>query len=321
MNFQKINAADKKNYLDLLLLGDEQEDMIDRYLQRGTMYALDDGGVKCVCVVTDEGEGILEIKNIAVLPEAQRMGYGRRMIECLERVYKGKYSVVQAGTGDSPSTVPFYEKCGFVRSHTVPNFFIENYDHPIFEDGVQLVDMVYFRKVIEDQKGREMKMKAIVYTSNTGHTAEYAKILGEKIGLPVYELNEATKTLGKGTAVIYLGWLFANSVKGYKIAVKFFDISAVCAVGLCDTGTAIDNVRKVNSIPESLPVFTMQGGMDKKQLYGINKFMIGMLMKMMLSKKERTEDDARMIYLLENDKDYVCEENTVAFMEWYRGAL
>ena len=53
----------KKQYLDLLLLADEQEDMIDRYLERGTMYALCDDGVKAVCVVTDEGGGVLEIKN------------------------------------------------------------------------------------------------------------------------------------------------------------------------------------------------------------------------------------------------------------------
>lgn len=63
-------------------------------------------------------------------------------------------------------------------------------------------------------------MNAIVYTSNTGHIAQYAKLLGEKTGLLVYELSTALKKLEKGTSVIYLGWLFANSVKGYKKAVK-----------------------------------------------------------------------------------------------------
>lgn len=56
----------KKHYLPLLLLADEQEDMIDLYLSRGTMYVLNDGGLKGECVVTDEGDGILEIKNLAV---------------------------------------------------------------------------------------------------------------------------------------------------------------------------------------------------------------------------------------------------------------
>lgn len=145
MNIREIKE-NKKQYLSLLLLADEQEDMIDRYIDRGTMYVLDDDGVKCECVVTDEGEGILEIKNIATEPQYQGKGYAREMIDFICRKYKGVFSVLQVGTGDSPLTVPFYEKCGFVRSHTVKNFFTDNYDHPIYECGVLLTDMIYLRK-------------------------------------------------------------------------------------------------------------------------------------------------------------------------------
>ena len=109
----------KRQYLDLLLLADEQEDMVDRYLDKGKMYVLDDNGVKCECVITDEGNNILEIKNIATVPEYQGKGYARALID---------------------------EKCGFVRSHIIPNFFTDNYDHPIYESGIQLVDMVYLQR-------------------------------------------------------------------------------------------------------------------------------------------------------------------------------
>ena len=160
-------------------------------------------------------------------------------------------------------------------------------------------------------------MKVIVYTSNTGHTAEYSKILGAKIGLPVYTLNEAKKKIQKGTEIIYLGWLFANNIKGYKKATKKYKISAICAVGLCDTGTAVAEVRKANSISEETPLFTMQGGMDKTKLRGINKFMINMLTKGLSSKKERTENNERMLELLTHDKNYVSEENITAFMKWF----
>ena len=136
----------KKQYLDLLLLADEQEDMIDRYLDRGTMYVLDDNGVKCECVVTDEGNGVLEIKNIATVPECQGIGYAKALIDFVVQKYKEHYTVLQVGTGDSPLTIPFYERCGFVRSHSIPNFFTDNYDHPIFECGVQLVDMIYLQR-------------------------------------------------------------------------------------------------------------------------------------------------------------------------------
>lgn len=138
----------KKQFLPLLLLADEQEDMVDRYLNRGTMYVLDDDGVKCECVVTDEGNGVLEIKNIATEPEYQGKGYAKALIDFVAATYKWKYSILQVGTGDSLLTIPFYEKCGFIRSHSIKNFFIDNYDHPIYETGTQLVDMIYLQKKI-----------------------------------------------------------------------------------------------------------------------------------------------------------------------------
>ena len=138
----------KKQFLSLLLLADEQENMINQYIDRGTMYVLDDNGIKCECIVTDEGKGVLEIKNIATEPEYRGNGYGKALIDFVAMKYKCKYSILQVGTGDSPLTVPFYEKCGFVRSHSIKNFFIDNYDHPIYECGVQLVDMIYLQKKI-----------------------------------------------------------------------------------------------------------------------------------------------------------------------------
>ena len=138
--------ANKKQFLPLLLLADEQEDMIDRYLDKGTMYVLDDNGVKCECVVTDEGRGILEIKNLATEPAFQGKGYARAMIEFIAAQYRDHFDLLQVGTGDSPLTIPFYEKCGFTRSHVIKNFFTDNYDHPIYEGGNLLTDMIYLQR-------------------------------------------------------------------------------------------------------------------------------------------------------------------------------
>ena len=147
MQIRKI-MHDKKRYLPLLILADEQEDMIDLYLEKGTMYILDDDGIKAECVVTNEPDGIIEIKNIATEPNYQRKGYGKKLIDFIAKQYSGQYSVLQVGTGDSPLTIPFYEKCGFERSHIVKDFFIDHYDHPIYECGKQLVDMVYLKRKI-----------------------------------------------------------------------------------------------------------------------------------------------------------------------------
>lgn len=139
--------TDKKRFLPLLLLGDEQEDMIDRYLPGSMMFVLYDGAVAIgECVIQDQGKGIVEIKNIAIMPEYQHRGYGRMMIDFVESRFRITHSVLQVGTGDSPLTIPFYEKCGFIRTHIIKNFFADNYDHPIYEDGVRLIDMIYLQK-------------------------------------------------------------------------------------------------------------------------------------------------------------------------------
>lgn len=93
MEIRKVET-NKKMYLDLLLLADEQENMVDRYLERGTMYVLEDDGVKAECVVTDEGDDILELKNLAVEPAAQGKGYGKAMVNFLVQTYKGQYAVL-----------------------------------------------------------------------------------------------------------------------------------------------------------------------------------------------------------------------------------
>lgn len=145
MNIFEVKE-NKKKYLGLLLLADEQESMIDKYLDAADMYILDDDGVKAQCVVTDEGDGIVEIKNIATDPNFQKKGYARKLIQFVEDTYKGKYHTLRVGTGDSPLTIPFYNKCGFTESFRVKDFFTSNYDHPIYECGILLEDMVYLEK-------------------------------------------------------------------------------------------------------------------------------------------------------------------------------
>ena len=140
----------RRNLLDLLLLADEQIEMVEKYIDRDRLFVLEDEGeIKAECLVTDEGSGVLEIKNIAVKPQSQGKGYGKALIYFLICKYCKEYDFLQVGTGDSPLTVPFYEKCGFERHHVIKDFFTENYDHPIIEAGVQLRDMVVLRRPLK----------------------------------------------------------------------------------------------------------------------------------------------------------------------------
>ena len=142
--------TDKKCYLPLLLLGDEQESMIDRYLERGEMFVMQNQAATpvAIAVVTDEGDGVLELKNLAVHPLFQRKGYGKRMIAYVCEHYKDRFHTLLAGTGDSRQTLSFYKNCGFTYSYTVSDFFLKNYDHPIVEEGKVLKDMIYFKRKI-----------------------------------------------------------------------------------------------------------------------------------------------------------------------------
>ena len=63
-------------------------------------------------------------------------------------------------------------------------------------------------------------MNAIIYTTHTGSTERYARLLAQKTGLPAYSLAEAKKQVFAGAEVIYLGWIMAGSVKGYAEAAK-----------------------------------------------------------------------------------------------------
>ncbi len=142
----KIVTQYKEQFLDLLLLADEQLSMIEQYLQRGTMFVLYDKNIAVsICVVTKESYGY-EIKNMVTRVDFQRKGYGKKLLEHIFDVYGKIGNILFVGTGESIATMSFYESCGFVFSHKVKNFFIEHYDHPIIEEGVQLVDMIYFKK-------------------------------------------------------------------------------------------------------------------------------------------------------------------------------
>ncbi|MGM9589797.1 MAG: flavodoxin domain-containing protein [Faecousia sp.] len=163
-----------------------------------------------------------------------------------------------------------------------------------------------------------MKPTAIVYTSNTGHTRQYARLLGEEIGIPVYSLEEANAQLSGGSPVIYLGWIHASHVKGYSGAAKRFTVCAVCGVGLCDTGTLISEVRKAASIPADIPLFTLQGGFDRSKLKGMDKLMISMLTKGLAAQKQRSAQDDRMLALLRKDACYVSPENFAEVLQWYK---
>ena len=145
-----------------------------------------------------------------------------------------------------------------------------------------------------------MEAKAIVYTSNTGYTAQYAALLAKKTGLHAYAMNEALEKVPEGSAVIYMGWIMAGKIQGFITAVKHYQVAAVCGVGMNPTGSQIATVRQVNSLGADMPVFTLQGGLNMDKLHGFKKLILksigGTMGRQLLAKQDRTpEEDAILI--------------------------
>ena len=167
-------------------------------------------------------------------------------------------------------------------------------------------------------------MDAIVYTSNSGYTAQYAKMLSAKTGLPVFDLVEAGKKLKKGSEIIYMGWLMAGFIKGYKKAVSAYSVKSAVGVCMGGTGSQIPDVKKNNKIHDNIPVFTLQGGFDMKKLHGIYKFMMSFMIKVigkdLENRKSLTADEEAMLDMVKNGGNYVSERNLTDLLAWLETA-
>ena len=164
-------------------------------------------------------------------------------------------------------------------------------------------------------------MNAMIYTTNTGSTEHYAKLLAQKTGLPVYSLAEAKKRVFAGAEVIYLGWIMAGSVKGYAEAAKRYRVRAVCGVGMGQTGTQTDSTRKKSAVPADIPLFTLQGNFAVKKLHGIYRPMMEIMVKTagksLAKKKDRTPEENDMLNMMQCGGERVKAENLSAVLDWY----
>ena len=168
-------------------------------------------------------------------------------------------------------------------------------------------------------------MNAIIYTTETGSTERYAKLLAHETGLPVCSLAEAKKKVPAGAGIIYLGWIMAGGIKGYKEAAKLYKVRAVCGIGMGQTGTQLKEVRDKNAIPQRIPLFTLQGNFDVKKLHGAYRFMMNVMVKTagkgLANKPDRTPEEDDMLDMMVNGGKRVSLQNMKAITEWYKSVF
>lgn len=164
-------------------------------------------------------------------------------------------------------------------------------------------------------------MKAIIYTTGTGSTAQYASLLAKQTGLPAISLKAAQKSVPRGTKIIYLGWIMAGTVKGYAKAVSRYRVCAVCGVGMGQTGTQTDLVREKSRVPDDIPLFTLQGNFDVKKLHGLYRLMMEMMVRTagrsLEKKKDRSPEEDEMLDMMRHGGERVNAGHLKAVLDWY----
>lgn len=134
---------------DLLLLAEETIEAIDKHLKNAEIYILEyENRIIAVYVLQIIDKYTLEIKYIAVDARYQGRGIGKFLLEdAASKAHAREFSSILIGTGDvAVMQLNLYQKAGFVVYDKKENFFINNYPEPIYENGVQLKDMIMLRK-------------------------------------------------------------------------------------------------------------------------------------------------------------------------------
>ncbi|MGE8203967.1 GNAT family N-acetyltransferase [Heyndrickxia sp. NPDC080065] len=141
----QIEKKNREKYKKLLLIADEDEVAINKYLYDGMMFSIHYDN-QCIGVVLITLEPILEIKNIAVIESYRGKGIGKKVIEELKKIAKinGYQSMIVGTANSSIDNIAFYQKCGFRMDSIKKNFF-ESYSSPIYENGIRALDMIIFR--------------------------------------------------------------------------------------------------------------------------------------------------------------------------------
>lgn len=165
-------------------------------------------------------------------------------------------------------------------------------------------------------------MMIIIYKSNTGYTEQYAKLLSEQLGLPCYKLGSVPEC-HKGRDAIYLGWLFAGNIVGYKTASKKYHLRCVCGVGMGPpVPELVPGFRDKMGIPDSVQVFYLQGGFDINKLKGPMKLIMKVKCKEIAGRlnvrAELSPEEQAALRMTQTGASCVSRENLAEVVAWYK---
>ncbi len=162
---------------------------------------------------------------------------------------------------------------------------------------------------------------AIVYSSLTGHTRQYADLLSAATGLPAYALGE--EPLSQDAQVIYLSWLSAGRIVDLSKARKKYRVVCVCASGMSPASETLNaKLRRSNAIGDGTPLFYLQGGLDLEalpaQFRPVMRLICRHTEKQLSARQVLTPSEAETLKMARGRSSAVSESNIVPVVRWFR---
>lgn len=164
-------------------------------------------------------------------------------------------------------------------------------------------------------------ISAILYSSNSGFTAEYAKILADATGLPCNDLSQMHNPQPQ-EEVIYFGWVMAGRCVGVQKAMSLCNVRAIVQVGMAPGSDKLSEaLRETAKIPDDVKIFTLQGGFDIQRLHGPMKWIMvakcRQIAKMLSEKGQLTADEQLTYDMATKGASAVSKENLQPVLDWY----
>jgi hypothetical protein len=169
-------------------------------------------------------------------------------------------------------------------------------------------------------------IRYIVYESHTDFTKRYAELISLKFKLPSISLDDAKSKVYEGDSILYMGWIRAGKIMGFKKAMSGYNVEAVIAVGIATPSDDMKAILKEkNKIPD-IPLFYLQGGITPNRIAGVDKVLFNMISRIALLRAEKnkeslTEADKLTLSILQKGGDCINPDNLQALFDWYSSYL
>ena len=126
----------KQDYASLLCESDPNINLVENYLRDGRLFAY--------------FENNEPISFIVVKEKYRGRGLAKALIQYVENLYKNKTTYLIGTANSSITNMLIYTKLGYTYSHKIENYFIDYYPQEIYENGMQAVDLMYFKKSLSN---------------------------------------------------------------------------------------------------------------------------------------------------------------------------